>query len=148
MIMSVSYKITGNIADSEDILQETILEYEKRKPEGNIRSWLIKVATNKSINLVKKNSRTFELEFEEDDPESSIIKKEIKKVVQDALMKLEPYERAILTLKKFEQLSHREIAKILNISEENSRITLMRALEKLKVHLEPYVGGKNGKKDI
>ncbi len=148
MILSISYRITGNIADSEDILQDTILEYEKRKPEGNIKAWLMKVATNKSINLVKNNSKTYELFLEEEDPESCLLKKEIKEVVQKAMMKLEPKERAIITLKKFENLSHKEISDILNISEENSRIILMRTLEKLKIYLEPYIGGSNGKKDI
>lgn len=148
MILSVSYRITGNIADSEDILQDTILEYEKRKPNGNIKAWLIKVATNKSINLVKNNSRAYELQFEEESPEDSLIKKEMQEVVKRAIMKLDPKERAIVTLKKFENLSHKDIASILNITEENSRIILMRTLEKLKDYLEPYIGGSNGRKNI
>lgn len=148
MILSVSYRITGNSADSEDVLQDTILEYEKRKPEGNIKAWLIKVATNKSINLVKNNSKTYELMIEEENPEDSLMKKEMQEVVRKAIMKLEPKERAIITLKKFENLSHKEISDILNITEENSRITLMRTLEKLKCYLQSYIGGNNGRKDI
>ena len=142
MILSIAYRITGNSADAWDILQDTALEFDKRKPKGNIKAWAGKVATNKAINLVKKNTRTIDPpEIEQNTVERRLEKKEISKIVNDALMKLSPMERAVVTLKKYENMSHKEIARVLGITEENSRIVLMRSLKKLKNFLQPLLGG-------
>ena len=142
MILSIAYRITGNNADAWDILQDTVLEFEKRKPEGNIKAWAGKVATNKAINLVKKENRIIDPpDIEVDSVERKLEKKEIGKIVNDALLTLSPIERAVVTLKKYENMSHREIARVLEITEENSRVILMRSLKKLKRVLEPLIGG-------
>ena len=52
---------------------------------------------------------------------------------------MKPIENTVVILKRYEGMSHSEIANILGISEKNSRIILYRAMRNLRKILEPYV---------
>ncbi|MEV0415259.1 RNA polymerase subunit sigma-70 [Streptomyces sp. NPDC050448] len=55
------YRIVGSVADAEDLVQETLLAawlglagFEGR---SSVRSWLYRIATNRSLNALRSNSR-------------------------------------------------------------------------------------------
>jgi len=138
MLMDISYRITQNRADAEEILQDTFIELWKRKPSGAIVAWLKKVVVNKSLNLVR-DRKNFKLEKNPPETPDGILEdKEKVMVVKEALSSLKPLENTVVILKKYHGMSHREIANILEITENNSRIILYRAMDKLKNRLKPY----------
>lgn len=138
MLMDISYRITQNRADAEEILQDTFMELWKRKPVGAIVAWLKKVVVNKSLNLIR-DRKTLKLENDPPiAPDGILEDKEKTIVIKNALNHLKPLENTVIVLKKYHGMSHREIANILEITENNSRIILYRALEKLKNELKPY----------
>jgi RNA polymerase sigma factor (sigma-70 family) len=53
-------------------------------------------------------------------------------VLYQAMMTLKPYDQAILVLRFFEQMSHEQIAGVLNQRPATVRVGLSRALEKLR----------------
>ena len=57
--------------------------------------------------------------------------KERKEVINKALLKLPGEERVILTLFYFEDLSIKEISKVVNLSEDNIKVKLFRSRKKL-----------------
>lgn len=61
LVFYVSFEITKNKADSDDIVSETFMKfYEKRfeiKKESGIKYLLVKTSENLSINLVTRNNR-------------------------------------------------------------------------------------------
>ena len=59
------------------------------------------------------------------------MKKEASKAVQNALDKLQPKLRTPLVLKEYGELSYKEIASILGISEGNVKVRVFRAREVL-----------------
>jgi len=142
--MDISYRITQNRADAEEILQDTFIELWKRKPEGAIVAWLKKVVVNKSLNTVRDRKKVRDrkiIELENNPPETPdgiLEDKEKVMVVKEALSSLKPLENTVVILKKYHGMSHREIANILEITENNSRIILYRAMDKLKNRLKPY----------
>ncbi len=138
MLMDISYRITQNRADAEEILQETFTELWNRKPTGRIVAWLKRVVVNKSLNLIRDRKS---VKVEKDPPRTPdgiLEEKERTMIVKRALRNLPPIENIVVILKRYYGMSHREIANTLDISENNSRVVLYRAMEKLKEELKPY----------
>src|SRR5690349_15080496 len=65
---NVGYRITGNEADAEDVLQEAFISafknLESYRGDASFGSWIKKIVINKAINLLKK--RKLELMPEDD----------------------------------------------------------------------------------
>ena len=57
--------------------------------------------------------------------------KDRKKVINEAILRLNEEERIILTLFYFEELSIKEISKVVNLSEDNIKVKLFRSRKKL-----------------
>lgn len=102
-------------------------------------SWLIRIAFNE-IRLYfrrKKRERTFHVEetsifniAEEiiDEEEKQMQLQAVKKVLQELSVK----EMEMIELRYFEQRPYKEIAEILNITENNAKVKTFRILKKLK----------------
>lgn len=129
--------------DAEDIIQETLLKFFECLPElkeDNISAWLFKVANNEYYNLLRKryihkivDSETFLKNIQSDENvEIDIIKKEDIRIVKKAYKKLRNNYQRLLYMKYFEELSYKEIAEIEDLKEQNIKISLYRARNKLK----------------
>lgn len=138
MLMDISYRITQNQADAEEILQETFMELWKRKPVGAVVSWLKKVVVNKSLNLIRDRKSIAIENNPLKAPDGVLEDKEKIIVIKRALSHLKPLENTVVVLKRYHGMSHHEIANILGITDNNSRIILYRAMEKLKDELKLY----------
>jgi len=138
MLMDISYRITQNQADSEEILQDAFMELWKRKPVGAVVSWLKKVVVNKSLNLIRDRKSIAIENNPLRAPDGVLEDKEKIIVIKRALSHLKPLENTVVVLKRYHGMSHNEIANILGITDNNSRIILYRAMEKLKDELKLY----------
>ena len=150
-------RITGNIADAEDTLQEALLNayihiggFEGRSA---FSSWLTRIAINSALMLSRKKRShpvyRFESGSDVDDfklpepmetsynPEESCIQKALKVELDHALRYLSPTLRAVVQIRYREDASVSEIAKILGISEQAVKSRLLRARSKLRRHLCP-----------
>ena len=81
-------------------------------------------------------------------PSQALLRAELQLQVQQALNEMEPLDREILALRHYEQLSNRETAQVLGISESAASIRFIRALRRLKDMLQQIPGllGDTGKK--
>jgi RNA polymerase sigma-70 factor (ECF subfamily) len=61
---------------------------------------------------------------------------EYKELIEEALAQLDPKDRSIVTLFYIDNMSTKEIAFLLNESEENIRVRLHRARNKLREAIE------------
>lgn len=137
---NTSLRICGCAADAEDVVQESFVAAFKAlselKKEPLFGPWLRSIIINRSIDYVrrKKKNQAFidvseiedpDPEFETDEPEYTV------EDVHTALQKLPDGYRLVLTLFVFENLSHRDIAGKLNISEGTSKSQYARAKKKL-----------------
>jgi RNA polymerase sigma-70 factor (ECF subfamily) len=73
-------------------------------------------------------------------PSKACLRAELQLKVQQALDAMEPLDREILALRHYEQLSNREVAYVLDISEAAASVRFMRALRRLKQLLERVPG--------
>ncbi len=135
------YRLSFSKQDSEDITQDVFIslfkEMEKRNKPDNVKAWLYKCALNKFINRIKKNkvvSLTNNIEYFEinsqNSAEKEFIADEKKKIILDAMAKLSKQDQILLNLYN-EELSYKEISKILDIKFTSVGKTLSRVIEKL-----------------
>ena len=73
-------------------------------------------------------------------PEDNISKEELKKVLAEALKDLTEKEQKVILLYYYEELTLKEIAKVLEVSESRVSQLHTRALMKLKKTMGPYYG--------
>jgi RNA polymerase sigma factor, sigma-70 family len=60
LVFSICYKITNHYFDAEDLTQETFLAVYKNLPSfdgQNEQGWICKIATNKSLDYIKRAGR-------------------------------------------------------------------------------------------
>jgi RNA polymerase sigma-70 factor, ECF subfamily len=80
-------------------------------------------------------------------PSQACLRAELQRQIQEALNELEPLDREVLALRHYEQLSNREIAHVLEISEAAASVRFMRALRRLKALLARVPGLLSDKRE-
>ena len=63
LLHSIAYRMLGSVSDAEDIVQETFLAYSNQntEPIENKKAYLVKIATNRSLNLLQSARKRREL---------------------------------------------------------------------------------------
>jgi RNA polymerase sigma factor (sigma-70 family) len=141
-MLNVSFRIVGNIAEAEDVLQEAFVDaFSKLKDfrqDTTFGLWLKQIVINRSINLLRKRKlELIELDGEqlenlaEEEPEDEEETQYQAAKVKDAIKQLPEGYRLVITLYLLEGYDHEEIGQILNISENTSRTQFLRAKRKL-----------------
>jgi RNA polymerase sigma-70 factor (ECF subfamily) len=101
--------------------------------------WLIRVSKNLALNHEKQRGRernAYQRAYRQpvrgpESGETSYLKKEAFRAVQDALQQLPDNLRSVLVMREYGNLSYREIAESLQISESNVKVRMHRARERL-----------------
>ena len=121
------YGLLHNPQDSEDVTIEAFARIMAKKPmisNGKFKTYLYKTARNIAIrfhdNRLKKHCFSLEEEFEEPATdliiENTVIKAEDKKLLHQALDRLEKKYKEVLWLVYFEDLSYADAAKVLGVN--------------------------------
>ena len=138
MIHALCYRMTGSLADAEDLAQETfVLAYQnlhKFRAESRISSWLYRIAVNQCLNWRTRRERQERLhkEWSEQSEVSSNENPTNAQHVRAALIKLSPKQRAAIILTCYDGLTHAEAAKVIGCSETTVSWRLFAARRKLK----------------
>lgn len=125
-----------------DICQEVFMKAWKALPTftfrdgGTFQAYVFRIARNVIIDLSRKK-KEFSLEFYEeietdDDLVEKMARNENIDKVKRVLAKLSEKDRQILTLRYFEDMSHKETAKVVGIREGALRVRTTRILKKVK----------------
>jgi RNA polymerase sigma-70 factor (ECF subfamily) len=142
MVLALAFRMTGSLADAEDLAQETFLrafrQLDSFRGESKFSTWLCQIAVNLSLNWRARENRRGEIHsqwaqdsiFENDSREK--FPDELSRRVQMALNKLPAKQRAAIILTVYENQTHAEAAKILNCSEATVSWRVFAARQKLK----------------
>lgn len=125
--------------DADDLTQQVFLQMFRKldqfKGQSKLETWLHRLAVNEALQNLRKRKRqnASQLTF---DPLASdsdqIIRQEESHLLDEAISKLEPELRAVLTLKEQQGLSYREIADAVGIPEGTVGSRLNRARRELR----------------
>ncbi|MBQ8287776.1 MAG: RNA polymerase sigma factor [Clostridia bacterium] len=138
LILSVAYSIVENYPDAEDVLQDTMIElarYAVRYSKGNNpRAYILTITRHIAIDLVRKRKPQTPLQEAGDHTSDEGLLEAIE--VLDLLRTLSEEERQAVMLHLYVGLSHKEAAKVMEISTAAAEKKYQRALAKLKKHYE------------
>lgn len=136
-VLRCAYSYLHNMADAEEILQDTLLKLLTAAPsfesEEHKKAWLLRVAANLSKNRIEYNALRVSDELSVDLAEEG---REDLSFVWDAVKALPVPFREVIHLHYYEGYSTEEIAKILGRNPSTVRSDLRRGREKLKAVLK------------
>jgi len=152
-VYRAAYRITGNAADAEDVLQTVFTRLLRREEQPDLSnsagSYLHRAAVNAALDLMRKRKRARAVDLEEvgehlvdEDagPERRRGSREIARQVREALGRLSPRQAEIFTLRYLEGLGNLEISKMLGSSQTSIAVILHRARHRLQKELAPLEG--------
>jgi RNA polymerase sigma-70 factor (ECF subfamily) len=129
-------KMVNNKDDAMDITVTTFAKafenLEKYRPEFAFSTWLFRIATNGSIDFIRKKKlsttsidglsggegnedRVFEIKSDVLNPEETSIKKQQTEQLKEIIDKLPPRYKTLIILRYFDELSYEEIAEQLSL---------------------------------
>ena len=124
--------------EAEDCLQETLIAalraYPRLRADSNVRAWLFTIARNKALDEHRARVRR-PVPVAEAEPGSALavaVAEEGDEELWAAVRALPPKQRAAVVLRFVNDFSHREVARVLNCSEEAARRSLHEGLAKLR----------------
>jgi RNA polymerase sigma factor (sigma-70 family) len=149
-------RITGNVADAEDTLQETLLKgyvhIGRFEGRSAFVSWLTRIAINSALMLSRKKRShqvdSFEGDPDSDDfklpepadtsynPEECCIQNAMENELANAIRYLSPTLRVVVQIRCREDASTAEIAKMLGISIPAVKSRLLRARMQIRGYLD------------
>jgi RNA polymerase sigma-70 factor, ECF subfamily len=141
-----------NKEDAEEITQDVFLKiYDSLisfNHKASLSTWIYRITINTSLNFLKKKKRsslfvglTALWGFASKEKQSEILMtdKEEKEAIRKAMNELPEKQRLAFVLTKYEELSQRQVAEILEISEGAVEQLVIRARNNLKKRLEKIV---------
>lgn len=139
----LAWAILRNEADCEDAAQSAILKaYEKLpslRDQSKFRPWLLRILQRECFSILKKRGNTLPLEEGQEPPVEDTHR---DMDIIPLFYALPPGERAAIVLFYYEDMSIRDIARLMDVREGTVKSWLSRGRSHLKVMMERKEFGK------
>ena len=162
VVYGFGMKVCGSHEDAQDTAQETLLRLARQLREfpdaRALAVWLYKVAKTQCLMSRRKSkfapAQMLTLEALMPEPSSSsapgaksweitpeeiVLNQELRGRLEDAILALPKHYRLVLILRDMEQLDTREVAEVMGISEETTKMRLHRARVSVRNAMAGYV---------
>lgn len=139
-------RMTGNAADADDLLQETLLRIARALQDfegrSSLKTWSFRIATNVAIDFLRKVGREKLVELgdtevpSEADEEDQLVVVEMNDCVRGVIDTLPADYRSALVLNQLEGMTAAEVAEVCGVSLATAKIRIHRAKARLRDALE------------
>jgi RNA polymerase sigma-70 factor (ECF subfamily) len=146
---ALAYRIVGSRQRADDVCQEAFLSVWRSASKfdadlGNVRSWILAVVRNRSIDHLRKITRTKEREVQDEalaerhaapqdeGTESSALRNAAAGETRHVLDELSEDQRRVIELSFYSGYSHSEIAKMLDLPLGTVKARMNRGLAKMR----------------
>lgn len=149
----ISYRVTDNFL-AEDltsaVFEKALVKFKTYSSEkAALSTWIFTIARNTLVDYFRAKGRgqsvpldeTHDRPNDEKSPEQRAIESEESKALRLCISKLSPGEQEIISLKFSGDMTNRQIAGILGLSDSNVGVILYRAVRKLKQDFEKWQNG-------
>jgi len=149
----MNYRVTDKYL-AEDltsvVFEKALTKFHQYNSEkAAISTWIFRIARNTLIDHFRARSReqtvplddNFDRPEDRNSPEETAIEEEESRMLKRCISKLAPHEQEIVTLKFSAEMTNRQIADLLGLSESNVGVILYRTVRKLRNEFE---GWRNG----
>jgi len=148
LVFRTAYRITGNAADAEDVLQTVflrLLRQGEQVPEfENEESYFRRAAINAALDIVRARQADRTVELTDVHTGGSLaVSNELRQALSRALAQLQPRNAEIFTLRFFDGFSNAEIARMVGISQVLVAVIVYRTRQQLRKELGAYLGGRS-----
>ena len=158
-VLNLIYRFIGDRTQAKDLAQEVFLRVWQAagsyQPKAKFTTWIYRITANLCMNELKssRRRRLFQfLRFGEDredtieeiladaspSPEDLLLSREQSRRISDALQSLPENQRMALILKRYDDLSYQEIAKVIGCSVSAVESLLFRAKGTLQKKLKNF----------
>ena len=166
VLYRLAIRLTGNRADAEDVLQDVFFQAFRRlksfRGDSQFGTWLYRIAVNAALMRRRQSRRTradpletYLPQFRSDGRhrridvdysaasriEALVQRRELKKLLLDAITRLPGRYRAAVVLCDLEELPAREAARVLRVDERAVRQRVHRARLMLRGYLDVVAQG-------
>lgn len=152
-VYNIALRMTGNPEDAQELAQEAIVRaftsIGKFRGDSSFSTWLYRITINVCTDFLRKrnkvtlismeqgaasndNQQGLQIEEESPGPDELAEKKQLKKLVRDAMDALSEEHRQVLILRDILNLSYKEIANTLKVNEGTIKSRINRARAGLK----------------
>ena len=154
MLFRLAYRMTGNEADADDIVQEAFLrgfqKLETFEARANFGTWIYRIAVHCALDRLESRRRELARQVsEENDPEKDavqvadlaagperlVLSAEIGSLGEQAMQALTAVERTAFVLRHMEERNTEEIAAALDVAPNTAKQTVYRAVQKMRKRL-------------
>ena len=151
VVYNIAYRLVGWRETAQDLAQEAFLRafkalrtFDLDRPFG---PWLYRIATNLSLNHVKRaRLPTVPLEVGDEtkpsaipdvssEPAARFARAEVQMQLREAILSLPPDYRAVIELRHFQEMSYARMAQVLNMPVGTVKTHLFRARRLLRKRL-------------
>lgn len=164
-VYGLAMRMLRQAQDAEDVTQQTflsVLEHlEGFRGEASFSTWVLRIASRAALKIIRKrkglNTASLEEATEKTDeldsiphpefiadwresPEHLVEQNEVRRLLDDALTRLDEKHRLVFLLRDVEGLSARETAEALDLTEGNVKVRLLRARLQLREDLTRVLG--------
>jgi RNA polymerase sigma-70 factor (ECF subfamily) len=149
--MHLAIRLLGNANDATDVVQQAFvtayLKIEKLREPKRFEFWLLKIVANFAIDQrtdAKRRSEITRTAYccrgnRTISPVEKEIRAEFEEAIRRAMLKLSGKEAKAISLFGFDDLSHKEVARIMDCSVGSARWYVFRARRKLSVLLKDHL---------
>ncbi len=160
-IYRLGLRMLGNEQDAEDVLQNTFLSALTHLPsfEGrsSVLTWLYRIAVNEALMILRRGKPEVNIDDHDSSdenenihptqfvdwgalPEDKLLSAEGKQALDHAIQNLPENLHMVFLLRDIQELSIKDTADILNLTEANVKVRLLRARLMLREQLSYYYG--------
>jgi RNA polymerase sigma factor (sigma-70 family) len=155
-VLMAAYRITGSMADAEDVAQTVFLRLghgenlEPKQDLKNAASYLYRAAINGALDLLRRRKTASAEPIEAaaaiassaPPPETEISSRQLAQLLRQAISELSPRAAEMFTLRYVEELGNREIAALMGTSQAVVAVTLHQSRSRLRKRLAELERGK------
>ena len=142
-LFRLALRITLDRAEAEDVVQDTMIRVWNKRDEWqqfeSVEAYCLIVAKNLAIDRSqKKDAQNVALspemaeEADTSGPYDRLVNNERMKIIHRLIDELPEKQRLIMQLRDIEGESYKDIAKVLQLTEEQVKVNLFRARQKVK----------------
>lgn len=135
--------------DAEDVMQEVLIRIWQRRDQfdqiENKEAWCMTVTRNLSIDKIRARKQSAQdisdyyfIADSEAPPDVKTEDRESLKIVMEVLNSLPEKQKEIIHLRDVEGYSYREIGELIGLSEDQVKVNLFRARQRLKEKLKNF----------
>jgi RNA polymerase sigma-70 factor, ECF subfamily len=148
-IFLLIYRIVGNVADAQDLTQETFIKALQRQDQlkdiEKAAHWLSRIASNTAIDFLRRNGKVNFCEIDtlieplsepRESPEQAVLRSEHRAYLEEGLNVLTDRERTALLLRDVEGLPAEEVAEQMNCSKATVRSHIANARIKFRRYMD------------